>query len=55
MFEGQKDCTFYTKAEMIDIFWSHYERMLQSMDNSLAVMDTSLADAGFNWKKKSGN
>ncbi len=53
LFEGQKDCTFYTKDEMIDMFWSHYDRMLQSMDNALVVMDTSLADAGFNWKKKS--
>ena len=51
MFEGQKDCTFYTKDEMIDFFWSRYERMLQSMDNALAVMDTSLSDAGFSWKK----
>ena len=55
MFEGQKDCTFYTKDEMIDFFWSRYERMLQSMDNALAVMDTSLSDAGFSWKKKNGN
>lgn len=55
MFEGQKDCTFYTKDEMIDFFWSRYERMLQSMDNALAVMDTSLSDAGFRWKKKNGN
>ena len=51
MFEGQEDCTFYTKEQMIDMFWSHYANMLQSIDNSLIMMDTSLADAGVNWKK----
>ena len=51
MFEGQEDCTFYTKEQMIDMFWSHYSNMLQSIDNSLIMMDTSLADAGVNWKK----
>ena len=51
MFEGQEDCTFYTKEQMIDLFWSHYANMLQSIDNSLIMMDTSLADAGVNWKK----
>ena len=55
LFEGHEDCTFYTQEQMIDMFWSRYERMLQSMDNALVVMDTSLADAGFNWKKKTGN
>lgn len=51
MFEGQEDCTFYTKEQMIDMFWSHYANMLQSIDNSLIMMDTSLSDAGVNWKK----
>ena len=51
MFEGQEDCMFYTKEQMIDMFWSHYANMLQSIDNSLIMMDTSLADAGVNWKK----
>ena len=51
MFEGQEDCTFYTKEQMIDMFWSHYSNMLQSIDNSLIMMDTSLSDAGVNWKK----
>jgi hypothetical protein len=51
MFEGQEDCTFYTKEQMIDMFWSRYTNMMQSIDNSLIMMDTSLADAGVNWKK----
>ncbi len=52
LFEGQEDCTFYTKDQMIDMFWSRYTNMMQSMDNSLIALDTSLADAGINWKKK---
>ena len=51
LFEGQENCTFYTKDEMIDMFWSRYTNMLQSIDNSLVIMDTSLSDAGVNWKK----
>jgi len=51
LFEGQENCTFYTKEQMIDMFWSRYTNMLQSVDNALVIMDTSLSDAGINWKK----
>ena len=50
MFE-QEGCTYYSKEQIIDMFWNDYSRMLASIDNGMSVMDTSLADAGINWKK----
>ena len=44
-------CTYYTKDQIIDIFWKDHARMLLSIDNGMSVMNTSLADAGINWKK----
>jgi len=45
-------CTYYTKDQIIDMFWNDHSRMLESVDYGLSqVMDTSLSDAGINWKK----
>ena len=44
-------CTYYTKDQIIDIFCKDHARMLLSIDNGMSVMNTSLADAGINWKK----
>ena len=47
-----EDCIFYTKDQIIDMFWNDYLRRLESVDYGLSqVMDTSLSDAGINWKK----
>lgn len=44
-------CTYYTKDQILDLFWERHEAMLQSLDTGMVLMDTNLADAGINWKK----
>ena len=46
-------CTYYTKDQIIDKLWEHHENFLESIDSGMKNMDTSLADIGVNWKKKS--
>ena len=43
--------TYYTKDEIIDMFWDHHINYFESMDNGMVWMKTSLADIGFNWKE----
>ena len=45
-------CTYYTKDQIIDMFWKDHVKMLESIDYGLNdMMNTSLADSGINWKK----
>lgn len=51
MFEDE-GCTYYTKDQIIDKFWNDHSRILESIDYGMSqVADTSLSDAGINWKK----
>ena len=45
-------CTYYSKDQMLDLVWEQHEAILQSIDNGMIWMNTSLADIGINWKKK---
>ena len=48
---NEEGCTYYTKDQIIDMFWNDHSRILKSIDYGMnEVMDTSLADAGINWK-----
>lgn len=49
MFE-KDGCTYYTKDEMLDMFWEHIQNYFNSMDAGMVMLDTTLADAGINWK-----
>ena len=51
IFDEVEGCVYYTKDEMIDFFWKDYQRIFECMDKAMVWMDTSLADAGLNWKK----
>ena len=55
IFDEVEGCVYYNKEEMTDMFWEDCQRMLESMDNAMRWMDTCLADAGINWKKKAEN
>lgn len=45
-------CTYYTKDQIIDMFWNDHSRILESIDYGMnQVADTSLSDAGINWKR----
>ena len=46
-------CTYYSKSQIIDLLWARHENFLGSLDSGMTWMDTSLADVGINWKKKS--
>jgi hypothetical protein len=48
--DNEDAATYYTKDEFIDFIWERFPRILESMDNSMVWVDTSLADAGFIWK-----
>ena len=51
MFE-EEGCTYYTRDQIIDMFWKDHVNMLESIDYGMkAMMNTSLADSGVNWKK----
>ena len=51
MFE-EAGCTYYTRDQIIDMFWRDHTKMLESIDYGLNdMMNTSLADSGINWKK----
>ena len=43
-------CKFWTKDEFIDMFLEHYKAFFESFDKGMVWTDTSLADAGINWK-----
>ena len=49
MFESSGN-TYYTKEAIIDRFWEYHENYLASMDNAMVWLDTTLEDAGVNWK-----
>lgn len=55
LMSGVEGCTFYSEEEIIDMFWEDALRILECMDKSMVWMDTNLADAGINWKKKEEN
>jgi len=50
MFDGSDGSRYYSKEELVDIFWKDYSRMFASVDYGLTQMNTSLADTGINWK-----
>ena len=50
-----KGVTYYSEDEIINMFWEDGLRILECMDKSMVWMDTNLADAGINWKKKDEN
>ena len=52
LFDEVEDCVYYTKDEMIDLFWNEHERIFNCMDKAMFWMGTSLSDAGINWKKE---
>lgn len=49
-FESLEDCKYYSKEELIDMFWDLHKAALQSLDAGMADTGTNLADAGVNWK-----
>ena len=50
MFDEEPGNTYLTEEEFIDYVWERCENVLESMDYSMIWLDTSLEDAGFNWK-----
>lgn len=42
--------TYMTKDEFIDLVWEDHDNYFGSIDYGLAMLDTSLADDGVNWK-----
>ena len=53
MFDEADDCKYYSKEELVDMFWRDYSNMFASIDYGLTQMNTSLAEVGLNWKKDS--
>lgn len=43
-------CIFYSEDELIDLLWERHTAFLESIDKSLEDLNTTLADAGINWK-----
>ena len=50
MFDDADGSRYFSKDELIDLFWNDYARMFASIDYGLTQMNTSLADTGINWK-----
>ncbi len=43
-------CKFLTKDEFVDMFLEHYKTFFECFDKGMVWIDTTMADAGFNWK-----
>ncbi len=50
MFDDADGSRYFSKDELIDLFWNDYARMFASIDYGLTQMNTSLAETGINWK-----
>lgn len=50
MFDDADGSRYFSKDELIDLFWNDYARMFASLDYGLTQMNTSLAETGINWK-----
>ena len=46
----KEGCIYYSKDEILDKFWDDHVTFFTSIDNGIIWFDTSLADAGINWK-----
>ena len=46
----KEGCIYYSKDELLDKFWDDHVTFFTSIDNGIIWFDTSLADAGINWK-----
>lgn len=44
-------CRYYTRDEILDMFWEHHKIFFESIDNGMIWLDTSLKDIGFNRKQ----
>lgn len=43
------NAVYYSKEEIVDRFWDNHEIFLESLDNGMVWMETSLADVGITW------
>jgi len=43
------NAVYYSKEEIVGRFWDNHEIFLESLDNGMVWMETSLADVGITW------